>query len=141
MCSSKSSGNCKALSSDALRILLPKFVGSELRQSRSHVWRRSIMLMFFSFVLFYTVLTNERMKKIFSNKYLTLIGGMCYSIYLLHFGILSASGKLLQNTGLSLSNYNLIPLYFILFTVAILILSGIYFLLVEKPFMKMVIRK
>jgi peptidoglycan/LPS O-acetylase OafA/YrhL len=96
---------------------------------------------FFSFVLFYTVLTNERMKKIFSNKYLTLIGGMCYSIYLLHFGILSASGKLLQNTGLSLSNYNLIPLYFILFTVAILILSGIYFLLVEKPFMKMVIRK
>jgi len=96
---------------------------------------------FFSFVLFYTVLTNERMKKIFSNKYFTLIGGMCYSIYLLHFGILSASGKLLQSSGLALSNYTLIPVYFILFTVVILILSGIYFLLVEKPFMKMVIRK
>ena len=92
-------------------------------------------------VFFYTVLTNERMKKIFSNKYLTLIGGMCYSIYLLHFGILSASGKLLQSSGLPLSNYTFIPLYFILFTATILILSGIYFLLVEKPFMKMGIRK
>jgi peptidoglycan/LPS O-acetylase OafA/YrhL len=92
-------------------------------------------------VFFYTVLTNQRMKMMFSNKYLTLIGGMCYSIYLLHFGILSATGKLLQSSGLAFSNYTFIPLYFILFTVAILILSAIYFLLVEKPFMKMIIRK
>jgi peptidoglycan/LPS O-acetylase OafA/YrhL len=92
-------------------------------------------------VFFYIVLTNEKMKRIFSNKYLTLIGGMCYSIYLLHFGILSATGKLLQSFGLAFSNYTFIPLYFILFTVAILILSAIYFLLVERPFMKMIIRK
>lgn len=92
-------------------------------------------------VFFYIVLTNEPMKKIFSNKYVTLIGGMCYSIYLLHFGILSASGKLLQSSGLTLGNYALIPVYYIVFSAAILILSAVYFLFVEKPFMKMVIRK
>jgi len=92
-------------------------------------------------VLFYVVLTNQRIKKIFSNKYLTIIGGMCYSIYLLHFGVLSVAGKLLQSTRLPLSSLGLIPVYYILFAAVILIISAVYFLVVEKPFMKMVIRK
>lgn len=92
---------------------------------------------FFTIIFFYTVLTNNRMKHIFSNRYLTIIGGMCYSIYLLHFGILSAMGRLLQNTDLHLSNTAYLPLYFILFASCILIISSIYFLLVEKPFMKL----
>ena len=92
---------------------------------------------FVTTIFFYTVLTNERMKRIFSNKYLTIIGGMCYSIYLLHFGILSALGKLLQKTDGNLSNTAYLPLYFILFAFCILIISSIYFLLVEKPFMRL----
>jgi peptidoglycan/LPS O-acetylase OafA/YrhL len=94
----------------------------------------------FSFIFFYTVLTNQVMKKMFSNKYLTVIGGMCYSIYLLHFGILSAGGKILQNSNLLSSTMSLVPLYFILFTTAILLISSVYFLFVEKRFMKMVVR-
>ena len=96
---------------------------------------------FFSAVFFYIILTNKRWKQIFSNKYLTIIGGMCYSIYLLHFGILSSLGRLLQNTTLNLSNSNFIPLYFLLFTSSILIISSIYFLMVEKPFMQLKVRK
>ena len=92
---------------------------------------------FFTTVFFYTVLTNQRMKQMFSNKYLTIIGGMCYSIYLLHFGILSALGKLLQKTDWDLSNTAYLPLYFLLFAFCILIISSIYFLLVEKPFMRL----
>jgi peptidoglycan/LPS O-acetylase OafA/YrhL len=92
---------------------------------------------FFTTVFFYTVLTNDGMKQIFSNRYLTIIGGMCYSIYLLHFGILSVLGKLLQSTDWNLSNTASLPLYFILFACCILIISAIYFLLVEKPFMKL----
>ena len=92
---------------------------------------------FFTTIFFYTALTNERMKQMFSNKYLTLIGGMCYSIYLLHFGILSVLGKLLQKTDLNLSNTAYLPLYFILFASCILIISSVYFLLVEKPFMRL----
>jgi peptidoglycan/LPS O-acetylase OafA/YrhL len=92
---------------------------------------------FFTTVFFYTVLTNEKMKQIFSNKYLTIIGGMCYSVYLLHFGILSVMGRLLQSTNWNLSNTAYLPLYFLLFTCCILFISAIYFLLVEKPFMKL----
>ena len=91
----------------------------------------------FSLIFFYIVLTNKRWKEIFSNKYLTVIGGMCYSIYLLHFAILSVMGRLLQRTNLNLSNVNYLPLYFILFTACILIISSVYFLMVEKPFMKL----
>lgn len=91
----------------------------------------------FSIVFFYIVLTNAKMKKIFSNKYLAIIGGMCYSIYLLHFGILSVLGKLAQSTGLNLSNPLFIPLYFVFFGACILVVSSVYFLWVEKPFMKL----
>ena len=100
------------------------------------------MKFLFSTIFFYIVLTNKRMKRLFSNKYLTITGGMCYSIYLLHFGVLSAIGYILNSMSLPLSNAYYIPLYFVLFTSCILTISAIYFLLVEKPFMKFrVIRK
>jgi peptidoglycan/LPS O-acetylase OafA/YrhL len=95
------------------------------------------MKFLFSVIFFYIVLTNRKWKEIFSNKYLTVIGGMCYSIYLLHFAILSVMGKILQRTSLNLSNVNCLPLYFILFAICILIISSVYFLLIEKPFMKL----
>jgi peptidoglycan/LPS O-acetylase OafA/YrhL len=88
-------------------------------------------------VLFYIVLTNDKMKSIFSNRYATIIGGMCYSIYLLHFGILALLGRLLQKTSINLSNAAYVPLYFLLFVSAILSISGAYFLLIEKPFMRL----
>jgi peptidoglycan/LPS O-acetylase OafA/YrhL len=93
--------------------------------------------LFFSLVFFYTVLTNKTFKQLLSNKYLTVIGGMCYSIYLLHFAILSVTGRLLQSTSINLANTYYIAFYFILFTICILIISSIYFLFVEKPFMKL----
>lgn len=92
---------------------------------------------FFGTVFFYTVMTNKRMKQIFSGTFLTITGGMCYSIYLLHFGVLSALGYLLKSGDFSLSNVYLIPLYFILFAACILIISATYFLIIEKPFMKL----
>lgn len=87
--------------------------------------------------LFYIVLTNTFWKRIFSIRWITIIGGMCYSIYLLHFGILSVIGKLLLASGLQVNRVSYIPLYFIAFTAIILVGSAIFFLVVEKPFMKM----
>ncbi len=99
-----------------------------------------VVKVFLLVVLFYTVLTNDRMKSIFSNRYFTIIGGMCYSIYLLHFGILALLGRLLQKTSINLSNAAYVPFYFILFISAILLISGFYFLFVEKPFMRFNLR-
>jgi peptidoglycan/LPS O-acetylase OafA/YrhL len=92
---------------------------------------------FFTLMFLYIALTNKKWEQIFSNKYIAVIGGMCYSIYLLHFGILSVLGKLAERTDINLSNPLYIPVYFVLFAVCILVISSIYFLLVEKPFMKL----
>lgn len=88
------------------------------------------------FLLFHTVLTNRIMKKLFSVRLIIIIGGMCYSIYLLHYGIVSAMGYLLMKTGIHISNVPLLPFLFMGLIIAVLVISSIYFLLVEKPFMK-----
>ena len=88
------------------------------------------------FMLVHTVLSNAYMKRIFTIKSVVIIGGMCYSIYLLHLGIVSACGRLLQSRWSDHNN----PSYFILlavaFSVVVLIISAVFFLLVEKPFMR-----
>jgi peptidoglycan/LPS O-acetylase OafA/YrhL len=87
------------------------------------------------FVLFYQVLFNARMKAMFSAKGITLIGGMCYSIYLLHFGIISCFGTIMLSRNASF-NSNHAPLYLIAITLLILLLSAAYYYYVEKPFMR-----
>jgi peptidoglycan/LPS O-acetylase OafA/YrhL len=88
------------------------------------------------FFLFHTVLSNPRMKNLFSAGVITVIGGMCYSIYLLHFGVISFAGQLLLRSGIDVtSKYYFIP-FAICFTAVVLFVSAIYFLLVEKPFMR-----
>jgi peptidoglycan/LPS O-acetylase OafA/YrhL len=88
------------------------------------------------FLLVHTVLTNEMMKKIFSVPGLVVIGGMCYSIYLLHFAVISFVGELLAKSGMDTANRNYFIPIMLLFALAVLLVSAVYFLLVEKPFMK-----
>jgi peptidoglycan/LPS O-acetylase OafA/YrhL len=88
------------------------------------------------FFLFHVVLNNTYMKKLFSAEIIIVIGGMCYSIYLLHFAIISATGTILLKTGLAFNNTIYFLLYFILLTLLVLVISAIYFLFIEKPFMK-----
>lgn len=88
------------------------------------------------FFLTYTVLTNIYMKRLFSVKGLILIGGMCYSIYLLHFAIISFAGSLLPGyEALPGNPYYFIPLLLLL-SLTVLVISAIFFLTVEKPFMR-----
>jgi len=88
------------------------------------------------FFLVHIVLTNIYMKRIFSANLLVIIGGMCYSIYLLHFAVISFVGKLLMRSGINLTNPYYVPFLVILFTGAVLFVSAIYFLLIEKAFMR-----
>ena len=92
-----------------------------------------IVCMFF---LFHTAVMNVYIKRMFSVPTLVMIGGMCYSIYLLHLAIISATGRLLVQSGLDVSNHFFLWLFLILFIAMILIVSALFFILVEKPFMK-----
>jgi peptidoglycan/LPS O-acetylase OafA/YrhL len=87
-------------------------------------------------LLVHLALSEGFVKNLFSIRVLVLIGGMCYSIYLLHFAIISATGTLLMNAGLlHPSTFLFLPLLFLLASI-VLVLSSVYFLLVEKPFMR-----
>jgi peptidoglycan/LPS O-acetylase OafA/YrhL len=90
------------------------------------------MLLTFYLIVF----GNKWWNKIFSLRGITLIGGMCYSIYLLHTVIISAVGRL---TAGRLQGYSYLTFYWsqvVIFLVAVLAISAIYFLLIEKPCMK-----
>jgi len=71
-----------------------------------------------------------------SNKIIAAIGGMCYSIYLLHqgvFGILRYQLPGVQFTSYAWVNASIA---YLLTIAAILFVSAIFFLLIEKPTMK-----
>ena len=88
------------------------------------------------FLLVHTVLSNLHMKMIFSAKPIIIIGGMCYSIYLLHLAVISFMGRLLMKSGTDVSDKSLVVPFILILIVSVLIISAAYFLLVEKPFMR-----
>ncbi|MEI6090151.1 MAG: acyltransferase [bacterium] len=93
------------------------------------------IFLFGIFGLYYSVLINGFGKSFFTNKYITVIGGMCYSIYLIHAPITSAFANISKY--FIISNH-IIP-NLLLFTVIciplLLIPSAIYFKFIEKPCM------
>ena len=71
--------------------------------------------------------------RVLSMRWIAIIGGMCYSIYLLHYPILVLGAKVLHANGLT-HGYWLWPLYAVLLLLA-LVLSAGFFIVVERPCM------
>lgn len=77
-------------------------------------------------------------KKMLNTKLITIIGGMCYSIYLLHYPLYHLMMKLVTNTFTIANSFELTYIVqgIVLIPISVVLMS-IYFLLVEKPFMVM----
>jgi peptidoglycan/LPS O-acetylase OafA/YrhL len=71
--------------------------------------------------------------RVLSMRWIAIIGGMCYSIYLLHYPVLVLGAKVLHANGLT-HGYWLWPLYAVLLLLA-LVLSAGFFIIVERPCM------
>ncbi len=86
-------------------------------------------------ILYYSILKNDLLKKIFSYKFIPIIGGMCYTIYLLHYTIISMAGRF--TTGIHFTSLYLpnLLLQAILLIIPVLLLSGIFYYCIERPFM------
>lgn len=85
---------------------------------------------------FYWGITNTALKKLLSFTPVTVIGGMCYSIYLLHPGVI---GLLMYSiAGIRFSGNDFIngTVHLLITISSILVVSTVFFLLVEKPTMK-----
>jgi peptidoglycan/LPS O-acetylase OafA/YrhL len=87
-------------------------------------------------IFYYLVLNNLFWRKIFSIVSFTIIGGMCYSIYLLHYKIISFVGSMTIGVNLYESYFISFILQLIIYTFAILLASVIFYLIVERPTMK-----
>ncbi|MES1219444.1 MAG: acyltransferase [Bacteroidota bacterium] len=86
-------------------------------------------------VFFYVGITNERMKKLLSIQWVTIIGGMCYSIYLLQFIIMSGSNPLLLKIKFS---HPAVAFFAYSFSIVVFVLAGsmIFYKLIEQPCMR-----
>jgi len=86
-------------------------------------------------IFYYAIFKNDVLKKVFSYKFIPIIGGMCYSIYLLHYTIISMLGRITLN--LHITNYYLPNLFVqvILLGIPVLIISSFFYLAIERPFM------
>jgi peptidoglycan/LPS O-acetylase OafA/YrhL len=82
------------------------------------------------------VFGNRAWHRLFSLNVLTLIGGMCYTISLWHYAVIAAVGRLTV-ARLALSNFYLhFAIQAAIYVVAILLVSSVFYLLIEKPCMK-----
>ena len=86
-------------------------------------------------LFYYIILKNDQVKRVFSYKFIPVIGGMCYSIYLLHYTIISFLGRF--TIGFHLTGYYLpnLLLQIILLGIPVLLLSSVFYFYIERPFM------
>jgi peptidoglycan/LPS O-acetylase OafA/YrhL len=71
----------------------------------------------------------------FSRPLVTTIGGMCYSLYLLHFSIISVTGRIARRFEWGGTFTSRLILEALVGIPAVLAVSGIYFVLIERPCM------
>lgn len=88
------------------------------------------------FFFFSIVLGNPFWKRVFQFPFVSITGGMCYSIYLLHTGFISALGNKIFKWPVSSDPMIDFLIKSIPIMICIWIVSGIYFLAIEKPCMQ-----
>ncbi len=94
-----------------------------------------LLKLFLMIAVFYLVLFNAGLKKLISGQLITIIGGMCYSIYLLHLLIMSGVSKGILELPL-LNGVMGIVVYAIVLISAVLIFSAIFYRFIEQPCMR-----
>lgn len=85
--------------------------------------------------VFYLTLFNSYLKRWFSIRIISVIGGMCYSIYLVHFMVLSGVSKWLSVYTLPPTALSFV-LYLIIMAVAVLVISAVFYRFIEQPCMR-----
>jgi peptidoglycan/LPS O-acetylase OafA/YrhL len=90
---------------------------------------------FLVFVVYCAAFRGPRTSRFLSRPWITAIGGMCYSIYLIHYEVISAVGRFTKRMGQFLPDSLYLAAQFVLVGAAIVFVCGIYFLALEKPCM------
>lgn len=118
----------------SLFVLLYLPIKSGIPDFYTLLWAR-LCFPFTIFVFCYAVFKNALLIKAFSYRFVPIIGGMCYSIYLLHYTIIGITGRLTNSLHFGSSYLPNLFLQIVLHIVPILIISALFYYFVERPFM------
>jgi len=88
------------------------------------------------FVLYVAALRGYWVRRALAYPWVATIGGMCYTIYLLHVPVISAGGRVWRALAGPASTVPAFALQCAVMGAAILVVSGVYFVLVERPCME-----
>jgi len=88
------------------------------------------------FLLYFAAFRGRLANRFFSNRWIAAIGGMCYSIYLLHYEVISAVGRLTRRLGEAAPYWIYLSVQLVLVGAVIVVICGAYFVAVEKPCMR-----
>jgi peptidoglycan/LPS O-acetylase OafA/YrhL len=101
-------------------------------------WPRvtSLLMPFMLFWLYYSIFRSVYVRRLLTRPLLTVIGGMCYTIYLIHFQLISFVGRLFSPLKISdhfFVNFLLeLPIFLLILALA----SVAFFACVERPCMR-----
>lgn len=101
-------------------------------------WPRvtALLMPFMLFGLYYSVFRSVYVRHLLTRPLLTVIGGMCYTIYLIHIQVISFGGRLFPSLKISDHFFINFLIQLPLFLFMIGIMSVIYFVCVERPCMR-----
>lgn len=88
------------------------------------------------FILYCAAFRGVIVNRLLSNRWITAIGGMCYSIYLLHYDVISAVCRFTKGIGVEAPYWAYLLVQFLLVGFAIVTVCSLYFLVIEKPCMR-----
>ncbi len=88
------------------------------------------------FLFFYMVVVQRGLPAVFTAPVIATIGGMCYSIYLLHFALFSVLGRALVTLDLFEDTTTTYYVSMVLLLLGAIGISSVFYLLLERPFMQ-----
>ena len=87
------------------------------------------------FILYCAAFRGLLINRFFSNPWIAAIGGMCYSIYLIHYEVISAVGRFTRRFSEGSPYWIYLLIQLVLVGSTIVIICGLYFVTLEKPCM------
>jgi peptidoglycan/LPS O-acetylase OafA/YrhL len=87
-------------------------------------------------VLCISAMRSYGLRRVFANRWVAVIGGMCYSIYLLHWQLIASVWKVTRRAVLPGSVFLInFTIQLLLVTVPVITICTLFFILVERPCM------
>jgi peptidoglycan/LPS O-acetylase OafA/YrhL len=101
----------------------------------SHVWSITFVFPVVAFLLYYAVFRGTFAYRTLGNRWLVTIGGMCYTIYLLHYPFINFAFGGTRSLGFT-RNFDInLALQILIIVPVLMAISAIFFLFVERPCM------